>query len=186
MKKLVGALAAGVLATFLVVAPQAAATATGCEPAYIGVCLPISTGSNDVDCNDSVVTKSSFPLVSKHNDPYKLDDVGVGDGIACENNGKPSYTNPGYTKPPTTPPATPPTTPPTKAPTTPPTRDPSPDGPAPQTTAPTLAQTPVAGGNLPWIGGGAATLLVAGFALLVVARRRRTRFVTSEERPSLG
>jgi hypothetical protein len=179
MKKLVGALATGVLATFLVVAPQAAATATGCEPAYIGVCLPVSNGSNDVDCTDAVVTKSSFPLVSKHNDPFKLDDVGVGDGIACEHNDKPGYTNPGYTKPPTTPPATtPPTKTPTSAPATSPTREPSPDRPSP--TAPTLAQTPVAGGNLPWIGGGAAVLLVVGAVLFLAARRRRTRFVAGD------
>lgn len=173
MKKLVGAIATAVLATFLVVAPQAAATATACEPAYIGVCLPVSTGSNDVDCPDTVVTKSSFPLVNKHNDPYKLDEIGLGDGIACEGNGKPAYT------PATKPPTTAPTKKPTSSPAATPTRDPSPDNtpdPAPETTAPTLAKTPIAGGNLGWITAFSGALLAVGAVLFLVARRRRTRY----------
>jgi micrococcal nuclease len=56
--------------------PTAAGTAGGCDPHYVGACVP--PYPPDVDCGD--LDARGFRVVGS--DPHHLD--GNGDGIACE------------------------------------------------------------------------------------------------------
>lgn len=78
----------------MLVSPTDQARAEVCDPNYAGVCLPVFTGTDNVNCIDDIVTLSSFPVVGT--DVYGLDGADD-DGIACESNGKPAYQAPAAT-----------------------------------------------------------------------------------------
>ncbi|MGI8926778.1 MAG: hypothetical protein ACR2HN_09065 [Tepidiformaceae bacterium] len=87
------------LATWGSLAHAQPAAAQQCDPHYDGVCLPVYTGTDNINCLSPEVTLSSFP--AREPDPYRLDESGVGDGIACVDNGKPAYQAPTPTRTPT-------------------------------------------------------------------------------------
>ena len=82
------ALAAALLLGGWFAAPTSPAAAQACDPHYLGVCLPLYTGVDNITCQSPQVTLSSFPVIGT--DVYGLDSGGIVN-VACEGNGKPAY-----------------------------------------------------------------------------------------------
>lgn len=85
MLRTIAGAAIGFAALLFVSLPSAPFTGTAaaqaCDPNYLGPCLPVYTGTDNVNCTDhSVITMRSFPVVGT--DVYHLD--ADHDGFACD------------------------------------------------------------------------------------------------------
>lgn len=96
---ILAAIALGTAAAWPVLAASPV-TAQSCDPGYLGVCLPVYAGVDNVNCDHPAITVHSFPVIG--DDPYHLDG-NDNDGLACEgrSGSLPAYQPPAATATPT-------------------------------------------------------------------------------------